>query len=63
MFHLAAFGYSTPSQQLLQGSDDQSFSYSHGVHRGDPLSAVLLSLHIVEQHARYEGYIDPEHCR
>jgi len=38
LYRLADFGYSTPSELLLQGCDGQSIPSSNGVRQGDPLS-------------------------
>ena len=52
LFRLADFGYSTPSELLLQGCEGQSISSSNGVRQGDPLSAVLFCLYLRDVLAR-----------
>jgi hypothetical protein len=46
LYRIADFGYSTPSQLLLQRCDGQSIVSSNGVRQGDPLSAVLFCLYM-----------------
>jgi hypothetical protein len=52
LYRLADFGYSTPSELLLQGCDGQSIPSSNGVRQGDPLSAVLFCLYLRDVLAR-----------
>ena len=46
MWRVADFGYSAPSQLLLQGCHGQHLLSSNGVRQGDPLSAILFCLYI-----------------
>ena len=48
LYRIADFGYSTPSQLLLQRCEGQSILSSNGVRQGDPLSAVLVCPYMTE---------------
>ena len=52
LYRLADFGYSAPSELLLQGCEGQSILSSNGVRQGDPLSAVLFCLYLRDVLAR-----------
>ena len=52
LYRLADFGYSAPSELLLQGCEGQSILSSNGVRQGDPLSAVLFCLYLSDVLAR-----------
>jgi hypothetical protein len=46
MWRIADFGYSAPSQLLLQRCEGQHLLSSNGVKQGDPLSAILFCLYL-----------------
>ncbi|MDB5910672.1 MAG: uncharacterized protein JWP34_4786, partial [Massilia sp.] len=48
LYRIADFGYSAPSQLLLQRCEGLSIPSSNGVRQGDPISAVLFCLYMRE---------------
>ena len=46
LWRIADFGYSVPSQLLLQRCEGQHLLSSNGVRQGDPLSAILFCLYM-----------------
>jgi hypothetical protein len=66
MYRIADFGYSMPSQLLLQRCSGQHLLSSNGVRQGDPLSAILFCLYIrdvlttvgVQAEVEVQGFFD-----
>ena len=48
LYRIADFGYSAPSQLILQRCEGLSMSSSNGVRQGDPISAILFCLYMRE---------------
>jgi hypothetical protein len=58
LFRLSHFGYSAPSQLLLQGCDGQAIMSCTGVRQGDPLAPLLFCLYMRDVYCKVAEQAD-----